>query len=117
MTDTTTRPHGASPADASAAPDALDAPTADAPLQPFLAGQAVALRAPAQAWSADDGAMGASPVHGVYLGDVRLVRSLVATVHGHCSFAVTGSWAAMGQTDVEAVALARVRESLAAARA
>lgn len=41
-------------------------------------------------------------------------RSLVATVHGHCSFAVTGSWAAMGQDNVEAVALARVRESLAA---
>lgn len=41
-------------------------------------------------------------------------RSLVATVHGHCSFAVTGSWAAMGQDHVEAVALARVRESLAA---
>lgn len=45
-----------------------------------------------------------------------LARSLVATVHGHCSFAITGSWAAMGQTDVETVALARVRESLAAAR-
>lgn len=44
-------------------------------------------------------------------------RSLVATVHGHCSFAITGSWAAMGQHDPEAVALARVRESLAAARA
>lgn len=44
-------------------------------------------------------------------------RSLVATVHGHCSFAITGSWAAMGQSDVEAVALARVRESLAAFRA
>ncbi|QNE32355.1 TetR/AcrR family transcriptional regulator [Sphingomonas sp. NBWT7] len=43
-------------------------------------------------------------------------RSLVATVHGHCSFAITGSWAAMGQHDPEAVALARVRESLAAAR-
>ncbi len=44
-------------------------------------------------------------------------RSLVATVHGHCSFAVTGSWAAMGQSDVEQVALDRVRESLAAFRA
>ncbi|SFR84615.1 TetR/AcrR family transcriptional regulator [Sphingomonas jatrophae] len=44
-----------------------------------------------------------------------LARSLVATVHGHASFALTGSWAAMGQTDVEAAALARVRESLAAA--
>jgi len=43
-------------------------------------------------------------------------RSLVATVHGHCSFAVTGSWAAMGQGAIEPVALARVRESLAAFR-
>ncbi|WBH15022.1 TetR/AcrR family transcriptional regulator [Sphingomonas radiodurans] len=43
-------------------------------------------------------------------------RSLVATVHGHCSFAITGSWAAMGQHDAEMVALARVRESLAAYR-
>ena len=42
-------------------------------------------------------------------------RSLVAIVHGHCSFALTGSWAAMGQSDAEAVALARVRESIAAA--
>lgn len=41
-------------------------------------------------------------------------RSLVAIVHGHCTFAVTGSWAAMGQHDAEAVALTRVRESLAA---
>lgn len=46
-----------------------------------------------------------------------LARSLVATVHGHCVFAVTGSWAAMGEHDPEAAALARVRESLAAARA
>lgn len=42
-------------------------------------------------------------------------RSLVATVHGHCSMAITGSWAAMGQHDPEDAALARVRESLAAA--
>lgn len=45
-----------------------------------------------------------------------LARSLVATVHGHCSFAVTGSWEAMGETGVEHVALDRVRECLAAAR-
>jgi len=44
-----------------------------------------------------------------------LARSLVATVHGHCMFDVSGSWAAMGQRDVEAAALARVRESIAAA--
>lgn len=45
-----------------------------------------------------------------------LARSLVATVHGHCAFQVSGSWAAMGQRDIEGVALARVRESLAAVR-
>ena len=45
-----------------------------------------------------------------------LARSLVATVHGHCTFALTGSWAAMGRHEPEAAALARVRESLAAAR-
>jgi len=44
-----------------------------------------------------------------------LARSLVATVHGHCTFEASGSWAAMGQRDVEAAALARVRESIAAA--
>ncbi|HXH16423.1 MAG TPA: TetR/AcrR family transcriptional regulator [Sphingomonas sp.] len=44
-------------------------------------------------------------------------RSLVATVHGHCSLAITGSWAAMGQHDPEIAALARVRESLNAERA
>lgn len=44
----------------------------------------------------------------------RLSRSLVATVHGHCSFAVGGSFALLDETDPVASALARVRESLAA---
>lgn len=44
-----------------------------------------------------------------------LTRSLVATVHGHCSFMVTGSFALMGEASPEGAALARVRESLAAA--
>jgi AcrR family transcriptional regulator len=44
-----------------------------------------------------------------------LARSLVATVHGHCTFDADGSWAAMGQRDAQAAALARVRESIAAA--
>lgn len=44
-----------------------------------------------------------------------LARSLVATVHGHCTFDLDGSWAAMGQRDAETAALARVRESIAAA--
>lgn len=46
----------------------------------------------------------------------RLARSLVATVHGHCTFALNGSFALMGETNPLELALARVRESLAAAK-
>ncbi|HEX8482590.1 MAG TPA: TetR/AcrR family transcriptional regulator [Allosphingosinicella sp.] len=45
----------------------------------------------------------------------RLARSLIATVHGHCTFALNGSFALMGETEPLELALARVRESLAAA--
>jgi len=44
----------------------------------------------------------------------RLTRSLVAVVHGHCSFVVSGSFALMEETDPKGAALARVRECLAA---
>jgi AcrR family transcriptional regulator len=44
-----------------------------------------------------------------------LARSLVATVHGHCTFALTGTFALLGEKDPKGAALARVRESLAAA--
>ncbi|XHS02862.1 hypothetical protein ACFB49_44830 [Sphingomonas sp. DBB INV C78] len=47
----------------------------------------------------------------------RLARSLVATVHGHCTFALNGSFALMGEGDPKALALARVREALSAASA
>ncbi|HUD94159.1 TetR/AcrR family transcriptional regulator [Sphingobium sp.] len=47
----------------------------------------------------------------------RLARSLVATVHGHCVFDINGSFALMGEKEPIEVALARVRESLAAAQA
>ncbi|AXB78642.1 TetR/AcrR family transcriptional regulator [Novosphingobium sp. P6W] len=47
----------------------------------------------------------------------RLARSLVATVHGHCMFDINGSFALMGEKEPMALALARVRESLSAARA
>jgi AcrR family transcriptional regulator len=46
-----------------------------------------------------------------------LARSLVATVHGHCEFAISGAFALMGETDPQGAALARVRETLAAASA
>ncbi|WP_241126854.1 TetR/AcrR family transcriptional regulator [Novosphingobium terrae] len=48
---------------------------------------------------------------------MRLARSLVATVHGHCMFDINGSFALMGEKEPEALALARVRESLAVIRA
>ncbi|WP_174292068.1 TetR/AcrR family transcriptional regulator [Sphingomonas bacterium] len=44
-----------------------------------------------------------------------LARSLIATVHGHCAFALTGSFAVMGEERPMEAALARVNESLAAA--
>lgn len=43
-----------------------------------------------------------------------LARSLIATVHGHCDFAISGAWALMGEAAPEEAALARVREALAA---
>ena len=45
----------------------------------------------------------------------RLARSLVATVHGHCAFTLNGSFALMGEGEPVELALARVREALAAA--
>lgn len=45
-----------------------------------------------------------------------LARSLIATVHGHCYYALTGSFALMGEDDPRGAALERVRESIAAAR-
>jgi AcrR family transcriptional regulator len=45
-----------------------------------------------------------------------LARSLIATVHGHCAFALTGSFGLMGEHHPSDAALSRVRESLFAAR-
>jgi AcrR family transcriptional regulator len=45
-----------------------------------------------------------------------LARSLVATVHGHCAFDLTGSFALMGEHRPLDAAMARVQESLSAAR-
>lgn len=43
----------------------------------------------------------------------RLTRSLIATVHGHCSFALIGSFALLGESDPLGLATDRVREVLA----
>ena len=45
----------------------------------------------------------------------RLARSLIATVHGHCIFALNGTFTLMGETEPLELALARVREAIAAA--
>lgn len=51
-------------------------------------------------------------------GDVeRLARSLIATVHGHCTYALNGSFELMGEADPVGLALSRVREAIAAAKA
>jgi hypothetical protein len=47
---------------------------------------------------------------------LRLARSLIATVHGHCLFALNGTFALMGEPGPFSTALARVRESVAAAQ-
>lgn len=44
-----------------------------------------------------------------------LSRSLIATVHGHCTFALNGSFALMGENQPLERAMERVREAIAAA--
>lgn len=46
-----------------------------------------------------------------------LTRSLLATVHGHCVFALGGTFALLDERHPREAALARVREALAAAQA
>ena len=43
----------------------------------------------------------------------KLARSLVATVHGHCLFALNGTFALLGGEDARARAMERVREGVA----
>jgi AcrR family transcriptional regulator len=46
----------------------------------------------------------------------QLARSLIATVHGHCTYELNGSFALMGEREPVELALARVREAIGAAR-
>lgn len=43
----------------------------------------------------------------------RLARSLIATVHGHCDYALSGAFALMGEEDPVELAKARVRSAFA----
>lgn len=51
---------------------------------------------------------------GEQLDAARFARSLIATVHGHCDYVISGSFALLDETDPVGSALDRVRESLAA---
>ncbi|WBU37391.1 glycogen debranching N-terminal domain-containing protein [Homoserinibacter sp. YIM 151385] len=51
-------------------------------LQPLLHDAAIVLRAPAQAWSRPDGRIGAAPIDGIYLSDVRVVSALAVAIAG-----------------------------------
>jgi hypothetical protein len=44
-----------------------------------------------------------------------LARSLIATVHGHCTFSLDGTFDLMGITEPVELALSRVRDSLSVA--
>ena len=52
------------------------------PVQPLLHAETVVLKAPTQAWSAGDGSMGSSPIHGLYLSDVRILSGLNVLIGG-----------------------------------
>ena len=52
------------------------------PLQPLIHNESLVLRAPTQAWSAIDGSIGSSPIHGYFFSDVRLVASSSVRVGG-----------------------------------
>jgi len=52
------------------------------PVQPLLHDATVVLRAPTQVWSAHDGTIGDSAIHGVYFSDVRIVTAQSITVGG-----------------------------------
>ncbi|MGA0600273.1 TetR/AcrR family transcriptional regulator [Caulobacter sp. KR2-114] len=80
--------------------------------------------APAPDWYAQD----VGDLMGIVAGEIAaalpharpdtaaaLARSLVATVHGHCAFAIYRTFDMLGETAPEQAALARVREALAAA--
>lgn len=56
--------------------------TTTPPLQPLLDDAVILLEAPTQAWSDDVGRMGTAPIHGIYHGDVRHVRSIEIVVDG-----------------------------------
>ena len=46
----------------------------------------------------------------------HLARSLIATVHGHCTYELNGSFQLMGEKEPVELALGRVREAIDAAR-
>jgi glycogen debranching enzyme len=60
----------------------MQSPAPKTTRQPLLHDAVVTFRAPAQAWSRSDGSMGAGAIDGIYLSDVRVIRTLDVTVDG-----------------------------------
>ncbi|MFK4762833.1 glycogen debranching N-terminal domain-containing protein [Microbacterium sp. ZW T5_45] len=56
--------------------------TPDSSLQPLLDAAVIAFEAPTQMWSDAEGRVGEGPIHGLYHGDVRHIRTIDTTVHG-----------------------------------
>ena len=81
----------------------------DTPMPPFYAEKVAAITGLVVAAVA-----GALP-KGRQARAVDLARSLLATVHGHCFFALNGTFALLGEGDPLAAAQARVREAVEAA--
>ncbi|MEW1959368.1 glycogen debranching N-terminal domain-containing protein [Kineococcus sp. NPDC059986] len=63
-------------------PEPTATPDLEQARQPLLADETVVLQAPVQAWSSADGTMGSAAIHGVWVGDVRVVRTLSVHVAG-----------------------------------
>ncbi len=58
------------------------------PQQPFLHDETVVLRAPSQVWSATDGTVGGSPIHGYIYSDVRMISEFSLTAGGQPGVAI-----------------------------
>lgn len=72
-------------------------------LQPLLAASTVVLSAPAQAWSSADGEITGAGISGVYLGDRRILSTLVVSVDGRTPEHIAGASPSASQADFVAL--------------
>ncbi|MFB9376785.1 glycogen debranching N-terminal domain-containing protein [Kineococcus gynurae] len=75
--------------------------TVPVPLQPLLSGETVVLAAPVQAWSAADATMGSAAIHGIWVGDTRVVSALATAVRGSAVETISSAVRGAGRLQVE----------------